>query len=146
MSAVLPTLEDISPTKCLDLDEKSAVNHFLGKSYLEAVKLFIDNAAHYEGYLMHMGGKAFAFYFPALFPYIKSEESELDAGVVFDLSKTIEQRLQFDPASINLAHESVLEILTYCVQNYEKFAPDPEIYGDLKGELEKLIERVKALA
>lgn len=135
----IPTFEEISPTNGLDLDEKSAAEHFFGKSQEEAAALFMDNAAHYEGYLLHMGGVAFAYYFPALLPYLESAESVHDAGVVFDILGTLDRRLDFDKESIRLARESIIEVLSYCLENYEKFDPAPEIYGNLRSQLENTL-------
>ena len=138
----LPTLEEISPTKGLDLDEKSALKHFLGKSREQARTLFMENAVYYQEYLRYMGARAFAFYFRELIPYLESDKSNFDSDVVNGILGTIDLRLDVDKQSIDLAQEAVLDVLSYCLRHYSKFDPDPDIYGDLKTELEKMIKRV----
>lgn len=141
----LPSLEDISPTKGLDLDEKCAIEHFLGKSIDEASLLFKDNALYYENDLMHMGGKAFAFYLPSLKPYLESSESDLDSDIVNSVLVTIRSRLEFDGESICLAKTSISDLLIYCLDNYPKFQVDVDIYGDLESELRRVLNDVQAM-
>lgn len=141
----LPSLEDISPTKGLDLDEKCAVEHFLGKSIDEASLLFKENAFYYGDDLMHMGRIAFAFYLPALKPYLESSESEFDSDIVNHLLGTIRARLEFDAKSICLAKSSILELLGYCLDKYPKFQVDVSIYGDLGKELRGVLKEVELL-
>ena len=99
----LPILKDISPTKGLQLDEKIALDNFLGKNQEQASKLFFKNALYYSDDLIFMGGKGFAFYFPALLPYIQSVDSNLNSDVVDVLIVIIEARIDRDLDSIKLA-------------------------------------------
>lgn len=69
----IPTLIDISPTNCLNLDERSAVENFLGKTFDEAKAMFFDHAERYTEDLGWMGRTAFNFYFPAYAAYLKSD-------------------------------------------------------------------------
>lgn len=141
--STLPTAIEISPTNGLDLDEKCALEHFLGKTETEAEKLFFEAAEIYQEDLMSMGDKAFAYYLPALTPYLKSNESRNDSDIVNYLIGIIGRRLEFTPSSIDLAKESVLDLLNYCLDNYEKFDVIPEIYGNLKSKLEDLIAQIE---
>lgn len=56
----LPTRQDINVHD--SLDERSACEHFLGKSLLEAETLFRENSLYYQEDLMFMGASAFRFY------------------------------------------------------------------------------------
>ncbi len=75
MKSSIPTAEDISPSNGLDLDERDALSHFLGKDVSEAGKLFRENFVHYAGDLHFMGASAFAYYFPAFADYFRSADS-----------------------------------------------------------------------
>ena len=78
----LPTISEISPTEGLDLDEKFALEHFLGKGFQEAIDFLMENAFYCREDFMCMGKKAFSFYFPALLPYLKSPKSDLDSDII----------------------------------------------------------------
>ena len=49
---------DISPSNGLDLDERSALEHFFGKNQEDAVALFEENFGYYAEELTYMGNKA----------------------------------------------------------------------------------------
>ncbi|HKQ39872.1 MAG TPA: hypothetical protein VJ063_17470 [Verrucomicrobiae bacterium] len=57
----LPTKDEINPWPG-DLDGKTAVRHFLGKSLDEAEALFQEASLVYQEDLMFMGASAFRFY------------------------------------------------------------------------------------
>ena len=142
----LPTDADISPTGGLDLDEKCALDNFLGKSFQEAETLLMENAFYYREDFMCMGGKAFSFYFPAFFIYLKSPESNQDSDAVNAILGIVEFRLEWDLPSIKIVQYVILEMLNFILENYSKFDIDSEIYGDFQSELKKTIKRVKSLS
>jgi len=138
MSNVIPTFADISPTKGLSLDEKVAVEHFLGKSVEMAQALFKENSIYYAGDIMWMGTKAFAYYFPAFASYLVSEDARGDADALNSLVGLLTFRSENDPESINLASRVIDTCIDSCLAEYEKFSVDAKIYGDLRGELLKI--------
>ncbi len=71
--APLPTLLDISPSNCLDLDEAHAVKMFLGKNHEQALELLRDNFSYYQEDLAFMGSRAFHYYLTSLVTYITDE-------------------------------------------------------------------------
>lgn len=103
----------------------------------------MKNMVYYEDFLMHMGKRAFYYYFPAIIPYIKSSESQYDADSIISISEIIRMRLDFDNESIRGCRDFVLEVLDYFLDNYEKFDPEPSRFKNLKTRLKKLIDRVK---
>lgn len=54
------------------LDEKRAVDHFLGKSVEQAEQLFIENSLKYQEDLMWMGPKAFYYYLESVLRYLQN--------------------------------------------------------------------------
>lgn len=142
----LPTREDISPTSGLDLDERVALDHFLGKTQSEASALFFESPEYYADDLLWMGSKGFAFYFPALEPYLRSGESEGDSDIVNTIISTLKLRLVNDPASIEDCKDAVLRVLTFMDENWDRFQVDRKIYGDIENEVTGLIKEVQSLA
>jgi hypothetical protein len=134
----LPTFFDISPTKGENLDEKSAVEHFLGKGQREATALFHKNSLHYLDDLMWMGDKAFAFYLPAFLDYLRSADVKQNPDDLNHLIGIIEFRLEHEPHSITIASETILSAIDYCLENYAAFKVNSGIYGDLNAKLLEL--------
>lgn len=145
MSNGIPSFADLSPTQGENLDEKLAVEHFLGKSVSQAEKLFRENAIYYAGDLMWMGDKAFAFYFPAFSRFLESTHADGDADALNSLASIIAFRVEHEPQSITGARAAVLSALNYCVDNYSKFKVEAAIYDDLRNKLLRLQEAVTAL-
>ncbi|MGH7956781.1 MAG: hypothetical protein ACREH8_07190 [Opitutaceae bacterium] len=143
MRSETPTALEISPTNGLDLDEKEAVAHFLGKSVLEAEALFRDNFVHYSNDLHWMGPVAFGYYFPAFANYLRSAESAGYGDAVNSLIVLLEIRMTNDAASLVSVKEELLGCLDYCIGNYSKFEVSADVYGDLKSKLAELKARLR---
>lgn len=70
MSMSIPTLLEISPSNLSQLDERTAYEHFVGKSLEEAVDLFREIDHVYVEDLAWMGDVAFDFYVDAYIAYL----------------------------------------------------------------------------
>src|ERR671921_640189 len=92
----LPTGDEINVFD--SLDERTAVQHFLGKDLKQAEALFRENFLAYQEDLMWMGPMAFRFYVPAAIDYLLSEEADHDADAVNSFCTLIEFRLDHEPA------------------------------------------------
>jgi hypothetical protein len=145
MSKDLPTFADLSPTQGRNLDEKVAVEHFLGKTQVEAECFFRENALYYQEDLMWMGDKGFAFYFPAFSSYLQSPYANGDSDALNCVTSVISFRLEQEPESIIQIREEILSLLDYCVDDFSKFGVEAEIYGDLNIRLVELRRRVSQL-
>lgn len=64
------------------LDERHAVELFLGKDLQEAEALFRDNFPYYQEWHMWMGPKAFCFYADAVIKYLLDPAGEAEADDV----------------------------------------------------------------
>lgn len=93
----IPTREEINVFD--SLDERSAVEHFLGKSVAEAEALFHENALHYFEDLMWMGPNAFRYYIPAAIRYLEDPQCR-DACAVRCFTSVIDSRLHDDPHEV----------------------------------------------
>ncbi len=77
LRADVPTARDISPTDGEDLDECSALEHFLGRDVEEILELLRDdNFESYQEDLMFMGRRGFAYYLPAVLQYVQEWTDE----------------------------------------------------------------------
>lgn len=144
----IPQAGDISPTRGLDLDERIALDHFLGRTQSEAARLFFENPLYYESDLKWMGSKAFAYYLPATRPFLEASDSSGNIEFLDALISTIAIRLKEDPESIRASREHVLAILAYALKNIGKFrnsADLADLYGNVPSSIRKLIASVKAL-
>ena len=135
----VPTEDEINVYD--SLDEIVAKDHFLNKSVDEGEALFREDSAYYQEDLMWMGPRAFAFYLQSAFNYLQSDASVDDdhfVSCIFDVISFRRQQEEF-----GLARDLVIELCTYVIEHYDKFAVDGDIYGDLlqkyeglRGELE----------
>lgn len=145
MSEKLPTLLDISPSNCLDLDERCAVENFLGRTLNEAEELFGDKPHYYTEDLLWMGDVGFVFYFPAFYNFLKSDKANGDCDVLNNIITIIESRAENFADSIRPIKGTVLSCVDYCLTDFAKFQVDAEIYGDLESRLRELKKRVSEL-
>ena len=73
----VPSARDISPTDGAQWDERSALEHFLGRDVAEILERLRDG--HFESYqedLMFMGRRGFEYYLAALLQYVQEWEDE----------------------------------------------------------------------
>lgn len=145
MSSKIPTFEDISPTKGLDLDENYAVENFLGKSVEQAQELFTENDIHYAEDLMCMGENAFTFYFPAFANHLKSNDPNLSDASLQSLVGIVKHRVEYERNSIKTSKSFVVETLKYCIKNYSSFDIDEDIYKNLKDDLHDILTKVESI-
>jgi hypothetical protein len=126
------------------LDERIAVEHFLGKELKQAEALFRENFLVYQEDLMWMGPIAFRFYVPAAIDYLLSEQADNDTDAVSSFCSVIEFRLDHEPAEVTpvgqLIREGIIEIL----ENFDRYEPDIAIYGDVAERYRALLTRLNA--
>jgi hypothetical protein len=127
----MPIASDISPSGGSNLDERTALQHFLGKNQTEAKALFRENPLHYSDDLIWMGSRAFMYYFPCFAAYLSSVASDSDADSLNALVGVLECRFGESLSCVAGAESAVNECLEYCLNHFEKFDVDPIIYGEL---------------
>ncbi|MSR58186.1 MAG: hypothetical protein EXS05_10980 [Planctomycetaceae bacterium] len=132
----LPTAKEINPFD--DLDGQCAERHFLGKSLEEAEALLRKASTTYLEDLMHMGPRAFRFYFRAAISYIRSEAATGDSYVIDGFAGLLELRLEFEPQELVAVAEPLASICAYIVEHHDRFDLEPEIYGDVRPRFEAL--------
>jgi hypothetical protein len=102
---MLPNAKDISPTSGLDLDERCALEHFLGLDHAAALEMFRRDSEFLHVYLgdfVHMGESAFNYYMASLLQYL----DELpDDGFVDEAPEVADYLLIRYPKNENLTAE-----------------------------------------
>lgn len=125
----LPTRQDINVHD--SLDERSACEHFLGKSLVEAEALFRENSLYYQEDLMFMGASAFRFYVQAAISYIQSEAATGDSDMINCFAAILEHRLEAEADELRPVAGHLAAVCGYVVKHYDRFDLAPEIYGDI---------------
>lgn len=147
MESSLPTADDISPTKGLQLDERTALKNFLGKNLDQAEELLTENPLRYLEDFMWMGPNAFKFYYESLSRYLQvhfTPEQAADSDVLHALIGLLKFRFKYDRISITPIAGAILNDLEFCIGRYEEFEVNESICGDLLTELRELREKIAA--
>ena len=132
----LPTRHDINVHD--SLDERSACEHFLGKSLEEAEALFRENSGYYQEDLMFMGAAGFRFYVQAAINYIQSPAATGDSDIVSCFADILEHRFEHEAEELGPIAKSLASICDYIVAHYDRFDVTPEIYGALRQRFRSL--------
>jgi hypothetical protein len=124
----LPSRQDINVYD--SLDERSACEHFLGKSLDEAEALFRENWLYYQEDLMFMGIGAFRFYVQAAIRYIQSESATGDSSIVSCFAMILESRLEHESVALVSIADQLASICGCILEQHERFDFTPETLDD----------------
>jgi hypothetical protein len=140
MNTRLPSAEEINVFD--SLDERSAVEHFLGKDLEQAEALFRED--HYWEDLMWMGPIAFRFYVSAAINYLLSDEAENDAYAASSFCSLIGFRLDHKPADVVPVGPVIREGIIGVLKDFDRYGPDIAIFGDVAGRYRALLSTLDA--
>lgn len=115
------------------LDERKAVDHFLGKSIEQAEQLFIENSIIYQEDLMWMGPKAFNYYLESVLRYLQNPLSRGDDDFVIALVSTFEFRREGE--MLDSGEPKVTAIVEYILSNCSKFELTEDAFRPIKQRL-----------
>jgi hypothetical protein len=132
----IPSRQDINVYD--SLDERSACEHFLGKTLEQAEALFRENSLYYQEDLMFMGASAFRFYVQAAISYIRSDSATDDHAIVSCFAGILEHRLEYESAELVPIASQLASICGYIIEHYERFNLTPEIFGDVRARFQAL--------
>lgn len=138
-----PTAEDINVFDTLD--ERSALEHFLGKNTAEAEALFRENFIHYSEDLMWMGHRAFCFYIAPAVNYVLSPEADGDSDAANCFHGCVQFRVEHDPEGIRPALPLLRDAVATLASDLGRFEIDPAIYGDLAAKYRVLLASLDPL-
>jgi hypothetical protein len=140
MAARPPTAEEINVFD--SLDERCAVENFLGKDLEQAQALFRDNFLRFQEDLMWMGPIAFRFYVSAAINYLLSKDADADADAASSFCGMIEFRLDSDAAEISAVGPIVREGILGILKDFDRYECDQAIYGDVAERYRALLPRL----
>lgn len=126
-----PTKSDWGSLPPGDLDAQCARQHFLGKSYAEAIVLFRENALFYQEDLQSMPASAFNFYAPALVEYLRSEHAKGDPSGASSFLHTVAWMFKTQRNIMtNETQELLLKAAEEIAGAQEFYEADTDIYGE----------------
>jgi hypothetical protein len=141
----LPTREEINVFD--SLDERSACEHFLGKSLDEACEMFRAGFSGYQEDLMWMGPVAFRYYVEAAVRYVESDAAKGDFAVPVFFGSVIRFRLDHDPRELMPVARRLAAACQYVLNHLRGFDPEAgpeevrrqrEVYEALRDSLLRL--------
>ena len=119
---------DISPTDGLDLDERFALEHFLGKNQEDAVTLFEENFGYYAEDLTYMGDKAFSYYIGSVKLYLERNEDKFEpsdyVSIAYDLLSVFQYKKESLRSGIQELNEYYLWIVSFIINRLNKIVQD----------------------
>ena len=115
---------DISPSNGLDLDERSALEHFYGKNQEDAVALFEENFGYYTEDLTYMGSKAFFYYLGSVKSYLERNEGKFDPSDYEGIARDLLVVFQGKKEEIQEPNEYYLWIISFVINHLNKIMND----------------------
>jgi hypothetical protein len=136
MHSEIPTAAEIN--RYDSLDERCAVEHFLGKDLTAAEALFRENFLYYQEDLMWMGPRAFCYYVQAAIAYLLSPAANGDADAANAFCSVVESQLENDRPAIAPAIPRLRDAIESMLANFSRFGCDPQVYGDIESRYRAL--------
>lgn len=137
----LPTRAEINVYD--SLDERCAVEHFLGKDLDQAEELFRENFLKYREDLMWMGPKAFCFYVKAAIRYLKDPEGFDDWDAISCFHTVVDFQLEYCRADIVPAFDVLRDAVETVLKNLADQPTFPMRYGDVAAKYRRLLSRLQ---
>jgi hypothetical protein len=139
-------MSDIPPASDINvfdsLDERSAVDHFLGKDLSQAEALFRDNFIYYQDDLMWMGPRAFCYYVQAAIAYLTSPCSDGDSDAASSFCTVVEFRVDTDRNLIEPVVPTLRDAIRSLMTDLPRFAMDASAYGDVESRYKVLLSKL----
>ena len=137
---MIPTAKDISPTEGLDLDEKCALEHFLGLDRQAALKLFRKDSYSLHVYLgdfVHMGRAAFDYYLPPLLQSLDEQSDEIFIDVAPDVVDYLLIRFHTEDS----IPQELLDYMAHMYSRLSRIEVDP--FSTMPTRVAKLLSKYK---
>jgi hypothetical protein len=124
-----------------DIETRYAYSNFFGKSLVEAVQMFQENALHFQEDLGSMPAIPFNFYVMAFVSYITSDLAEGDADGAFAFLRMTHWQIRHRSDLINMEVVSAMQLACASVAQRQKFyaAEDIDSYGDFSEHYKAII-------
>ena len=134
--AISPKLENINIFD--SLDERVAVEHFLGKTLEEAELLFRENSSYYMEDLVWMGAPAFWYYVQAAVRYIASDASAGDFDAISSFIIAVGSRLNENAEEVKPVAKLLAEACGIILSSWSKYGL--EDYANSQASLERALD------
>lgn len=115
---------DISPSNGLNLDERSALEHFFGKNQEDAVALFEENFGYYTEELAYMGNNAFFYYLGSVKSYLERNEGKFAPSDYEGIARDLLVVFQGKKEEIQEPNEYYLWIISFVINHLNKIIND----------------------
>lgn len=135
-----PTSDEINVFD--SLDERSAVENFLGKDLEQARALFSENFLRYQEDLMWMGPIAFRYYVLAAIHYLLSKDAAHNADAASSFCGLIEFRLDYEADEIASIGPIIREGVFGILKDFDRYGCERTIYGDVAERYRALLARL----
>lgn len=138
----LPVVGDFLTPWSTDLDERNAVEMFLGKTADEAEAMFRQNFVVYQEDLSNMRVPAFRFYVLPAMKYLVSEFADGDSDAASTFCFVLEDRFRRDPEALAPIAEMVVGVIRQILEKFDRFDCSPDIYGDVPARYRNIVARL----
>ncbi len=123
----------------INLDAAWAYKNFRGKTFDEAVRLFEDNALHYQEDLSYMPGRVFGFYLRAFIAYLISDAARDDADAASCFFSLIRFKAEHDRAKIVPLWAEIEPVLRVLAEHQDDFGAEWKIYGSFRTRFHEIV-------
>lgn len=139
----IPSRSDWGELDVRDLDAKSALESFVGKSFSEAESMFRSNALYYQEELQSLPVIPFNFYAPALVSYLMSDSAKGDSDGASSFLHMLAWMFKSNRQVIAPQTQTILlEAANRIAQRQEFYDATEHIYGkfaDIYSEIRRLV-------
>ncbi len=139
----LPSVDDCILPESSDLDERSAVEYFHGKTIEQAEALFRENFLWYQVFLGYLRAPAFQFYMRAATNYIRSESASGDSDAANTFYHCLKRRLEKEPEAIQPIKSLLAETIREILLHFDRYNCLPEFYGDIPAGYRELLKQLE---
>lgn len=136
----VPTKEDWPSEPC-DLDEACAYKHFHGKTLVEAVRLFAENASMFSEDLMYMPCRVFGYYVEAYMTYLTSDAARGDSEAASCFIGLIDHKTKYGRNYIIPLWHRIEPVLKKLAEQQENYDEEWVIYGSFRARINEIVRR-----
>lgn len=136
----IPT-EDDWRSEPLCLDGEWAYKNFAGRTADEAVRLFEENAPHYQEDLLYMPSRVFGYYVRAFLKYLESDPARIQPDAASRFVGLIELLASSEPDRLRPIWGEVEPVLRRVVERQDEYDADWCVYGSFRTRARDIARR-----
>ncbi len=124
-----------------DLDERWAIEHYLGKdiTFTEQRYYSLDPLSMLHDFTL-VGARAFRYYIFGAFRYLQDPRSANECDVYASLPEIVTKKIDEEALAFTPLKKYLIDFCQWAVENYRKFDVEPyiDIYGDVRSRYTEL--------